>query len=161
MTFKLIIDPKNEKTMLNLAQMPQKIKRGIRRGAYLSGKKLVRETRNRINDKPKSGRTYTIYTGIGGKALRRPRKHIASAAGEAPAVISGSLRKSVDFKVRGNKRLDFGAGSSSVEYARILEVGGSTGRGRIAPRLYLLNATRKLGNKIKAILEREVTKLIK
>ena len=147
--------------MLDLSRMPQEVKRGIRRGAYLSGKKLVREVRDRINDKPKSGRTYTVYKGIGGRKLRKPRKHIASAAGEAPAVITGFLRKSVDFKVRGGRRLELGAGDDKVKYARILEVGGSTGRGRIEPRLYLLNATKKLGNNIKAILEREVTKLIK
>lgn len=157
MTFRLIIDPKTEKTVLDLSRMPQEVKRGIRRGAYLSGKELVKETRERINDKPKSGRIYTIYRGIGGKRLRRPRLHRASAPNEAPAVITGRLRKTIDFKVRGDKRLEFGAGSSQVEYARILEVGG----GRIKARNYLKNTTKKLSNKIKTILGREVNKLIK
>ncbi len=163
MTFKLIIGSETKKTLLDLSRMPQEVKRGIRRGAYLIGKELVKETRERINDKPKGGRTYKIYKGIGGRSLNRPRLHKASAPNEAPAVITGRLRKTIDFKVRGSKSLEFGAGSSQVKYARILEVGGTTGRGgrtKIKARNYLRNTTRKLSNKVKITLRREVNKLI-
>lgn len=164
MTFKLIIDPVTFSTELNLKRMPQRIKRGIRRGAYISGKELVKEARDRMNNKPKGGRTYKIYRGIGGKSLKRPRLHKASKAGEAPAVISGKLRKSTDFKVKGDKNLIFGAGGGDVKYARILERGGTTGRNRatkIEGRFYLRDTTRKLSNNVKRNLGREVIKQIK
>ncbi len=164
MTFKLIIDPRTDKTFADLGSLPQKVRRGIRRGAYLVGKSLVKGTVRDMNKKPKTGRTYKIYRGIGGKLLKRPRIHIASAPlTESPAVISGRLRKTVDFKVRGYKRLEFGAGGGGVDYARILEIGGLTGRGRksrIAGRFYLRKSVNRNRNLAKRTLGREVNKFV-
>ena len=87
MGFKLIIDPSTEKVFRDLNKLPQEIKRGIRRGAYLVGKSLVKDTRREMNIKPKTGRTYIVYKGLGGRKLKRPRVHIASAPlKESPAV---------------------------------------------------------------------------
>ncbi len=164
MGFKLIIDPSTEKVFRDLNKLPQEIKRGIRRGAYLVGKSLVKDTKREMNLKPKTGRTYTIYTGIGGRKLKRPRKHIASAPlRESPAVISGFLRKSVNFKVRGSSRLEFGAGDDNVKYARILEVGGRTGRNKAAKiqgRFYLKKSINRQRQQTKRTLEREIDKFI-
>ena len=164
MTWKLIIDPKTDEVFRDLKKLPQEVKTGIRRGAYLVGKSLVKDTRREMNKKPKTGRTYTIYTGIGGRKLKRPRKHIASAPlRESPAVISGELRKTVGFKVRGVSRLEFGAGSADVKYARILEVGGRTGRNKAAKiqgRFYLKKSINRQSQKTKRTLEREVDKFI-
>ena len=165
MTFKLIIDPSTEKTFRDLTKLPQEVRRGIRRGAYLVGKELVKSTVKDMNKKPKSGRTYRIYQGIGGRKLNKPRKHIASAPlTEAPAVITGGLRKSVNFKVRGASRLEFGAGNDDVKYARILEVGGVTGRGKkstIQGRFYLKKSINRNRMLTKRTLGREVNKIIK
>jgi phage gpG-like protein len=163
MTFELVIDPVTFSTIQSLKKMPQNVKRGIRRGAYISGKELTKEARDRMND-PKSGRTYRIYKGRGGKILKRPRIHTASSENEAPAVITGRLRKSTNFQVRGDKTLIFGAGGGDVKYARILELGGSTGRNnatKIKGRFYLRETTKKLGNKVKRNLGREVIKQIR
>lgn len=164
MSFKLIIDPKTDKTLLDLRKLPQEIKIGLRKGAYLVGKSLVKDTKREMNIKPKSGRTYTIYKGIGGRKLKRPRKHIASAPlKESPAVITGLLRKSVDFKVRGTSRLEFGAGDDDVKYARILEVGGRAGRNKatkIQGRFYLKKSINRQRKQTKRTLEREINKFI-
>lgn len=163
MTFELVVDPVTFSTITDLKKMPQRVKTGIRKGAYISGKELVKEARDRMND-PKSGTKYRIYTGRGGKSLKRPRIHTASSENEAPAVISGRLRKSTNFNVKGNKTLIFGAGGGNVKYARILELGGSTGRNKatkIKGRFYLKNTTKKLGNKVKRNLGREVIKQIR
>jgi len=158
MTFKLIINPKTEKTLLDLSRMPQEVERGIRRGAYLVGKALVKDSVADINKKPKTGNEYIIYEGIGGKKLNRPRRHTASAPlKESPAVITGKLRKTINFKVRGAKRLEFGAGSSEVDYAKDLETGG----GRVKPRFYLKRSINRTRGLTKRTLGREVNKLIK
>jgi phage gpG-like protein len=163
MTFELVADPVTFSTIRSLQKMPKSVERGMRKGAYISGKELVKEARDRMND-PKTGRRYKINRGRGGRILKKPRTHIASNIDEAPAVITGDLRKSVGFKVLGKKTLIFGAGNRNVKYARILELGGSTGRGKktkIEGRFYLRNATKKLGNKVKINIRREVIKQIR
>ena len=89
--FKLIEDPQNKKVMMANAKLPNHISKGIRKGAYISGKALVAELRSDMN-RSKSGKTYMVSTGIGGKSLKRPRLHRASSSSEAPAVISGEFR---------------------------------------------------------------------
>lgn len=86
----------------------------------------------------KSGRIYLVGIGRKGRVLKRLRIHQASAPGESPAVITGNLRESVYFKVQGSNQLKIGA---DTPYARILELGGNTGknhRSRIARRNYLI-----------------------
>ena len=99
MTFKLIEDPNNKKVMMANAKLPRHITKGIRMGAYISGKQLVASLRSDMSKK-KSGKSYKIYTGVGG-ALKRPRLHKASSSNETPAVVTGKFRKSIDFAVRG------------------------------------------------------------
>lgn len=158
MTFKLIADPRNDKVFREFAAMPKLVSRGIRRGAWISGQELTKDTRKRMTAKDKSGREYQIYTGIGGRQLKSPRKHTASAAGEYPAVISGKLRKSVDFFVRGNKRLEFGAGGDGVKYARALEQGNASRN--LKPRKYLKQTVDRLGNKVNKNITREINHLL-
>ncbi len=111
----------NRKTFKEFLTTPRKIKKGARKGFYLNGKMLVQDVREKMTKGPKSGNTYLIYRGLGGRLLKRPRLHIASRPSEYPAIISGNLRKSVDFKVRGHSRMEFGAGDGSMIYAKTLE----------------------------------------
>ncbi len=83
------------------------------------------------------------------------RLHVASAPGEAPAVLYGRLRQSIawtDPKWEGNTvTADVG---TNVEYARRLEWGGSDGRGvRILPRPYFEPTVQRLTPAIERILE--------
>ena len=107
-----------------------------------------------MTTKDKSGRLYNVYIGIGGKALKRPRRHRASASREFPAVITGRLRKSVDFSVRDYTRLDFGAGGSGVNYARALELGNSSRN--LAPRYYLKQTLQTEGKIGKTLLRKRL-----
>ncbi len=156
MTFKLIKDPITDKTLKATKVMPQKIKKGLRMGAYIAGKQLVDDLKTQITKKGRSGRTYKIYRGLGGRLLAKPRMHKASSPSEYPAVISGDYRKSIDFKVRGTSRLEFGAGSRGLakDYAKALE----TGTSNMAAREPLGRTVNKLKNNTKVSINREINK---
>lgn len=156
--FKLVEDSNNRKSILANAKLPNHVSKGIRRGAYISGKELVADLKQDMKA-GKSGKTYKIYKGVGGKSLKRSRLHKASAAGESPAVITGEFRKSIDFVVRGSKQLEFGSGSGGLatKYAKILELGSS----KMAARRPLGRTVSKLQNQVKTNITRELNKQIK
>lgn len=114
----------NSITLKFLYEMPVELTKAIRQGFYTSGKQLVADL-NKDMKAPKSGRIYKVYRGINGGKLKKPRLHRASAPSETPAVITGRFRKSVDFAVRGNRELEFGANQSAPKYAEFLEKGTS------------------------------------
>ena len=162
------IDAKGRKSLITIKRLQNKFETGIRRGGYLAGRDMLDFAKEKINEKPKTGVTRLVRRG----SIRR--RHTASNANisppEFPASLSGDLRRSLIFNVRGSKQLEFGAGAqksntgNAFRYARILELGGQAGRGRkatIRPRHYLrqtINAnTRNLTNHI----QREVLKRIK
>lgn len=99
--------------------IPQLTRKGIRRAMYDSGKDLVSTARKLINDKNKNGRLYKVKVGFGGQPLKKSRLHRASARGEAPARLSGTLGRSTDFFVRGTSELYFG---SKAAYTPFLEL---------------------------------------
>jgi hypothetical protein len=156
MTFKLIEDPKNHKSLLANQKLPKHITKGIRMGSYISGKQLVADLRADMQ-KRKSGRVYKIYRGVGGR-LSRPRNHRASSRFETPGIVTGEFRESIDFKVRGNKTLEFGSGSrnKAVEYAKALELGTSN----IAARKPLGRTVKKLQNQVRTNIAKEINKQI-
>lgn len=120
---KIKMDPQNKKVEIQIKNISMSMNRGIRRGFFLAGKKLVRDTRKDIMRKPRHGRVYNVN--IRGKR----RRHTASVPGEAPANMTGALRKSVSFKVGGSRYMKFGY-SKAVDYGKWLENGTAT----IAPR---------------------------
>ncbi len=128
-----------------IANLDKKFSNGLRKGlqqsgiriAGMSGKANDGLIKKKMNE-PKHGRIYAVGIGRKGKILKRMRLHQASRAGESPAVITGELRKSVYFRAEGANQLRIGA---NTPYARILELGGNTGknhRSRIARRNYLI-----------------------
>jgi len=101
----------------------------------------------------RSGRTYRVYRGIGGRLLNRPRLHTASTANELPGVISGNYRKSIDFLVKGSSRLEFGAGTRGLaDYAVFLEKGTS----KMTARRPLRKTVKKLGNQVNTNITKEI-----
>jgi len=157
MTFKLIEDPSNEKTRNHFKELPKNISQAIRRGAYISGKQLVATLKKDMSTK-KSGKSYKVYTGVGG-ALKRPRLHKASSPRETPAVITGKFRKSIDFAVLGNSTLEFGSGSEGLakDYAKVLELGSS----KMAARQPLGRTVKKLQNQVRTNIKKEIDKVCK
>ena len=139
---------KSDRTMLNLVIRTKGITRNaIRKGFYRSGIDIIGR-KGSTNDglvkqqmnSAKTGRLYKVYTSKSGGILKKVRLHRASAVGQSPAVLTGALRKSLDFTVLGSSQLRI---SADTPYARILELGGNAGRNgasRIGRRNYLRKA---------------------
>lgn len=124
-------------------------KQAIRKTFYDVGKDLVSDAKEEINKTPKSGRQYRKYYGQKGR-LKRPQYYTASAPGEAPASVTGKLRKSINFTVSGDNQMTFGVdlGRGNATYGKYLEYGdliSMTGQGsrKIKPRPYLSAAYKK------------------
>jgi HK97 gp10 family phage protein len=126
----------------------------IRKTMYDCGKDLAADARNLINLKPKHGALYRLKHGMKGKELKRIRKYQASAPGEAPGVITGKLRKSINFTVTGVNQLEFGADARKggatygkyLEYGNLLAFSGQ-GSKHIKPRPFISASYKK--NKVK------------
>lgn len=144
----------NEKTMKFLYELPVELTKAIRQGFYTSGKQLVADL-NKDMKAPKSGRAYKVYRGVSGK-LKKPKIHVASAPSETPAIITGKFRKSVDFAVRGNRTLEFGANQSAPEYAEFLEKGTS----KMEAREPFKRTVIKLKDKIKSNIDIQLKKAL-
>lgn len=125
-------DTRNREVLIDIAGLDNATRRGIRQGFFQLGHALKRTANRQILEKPKKGRVYRIRRG------RTVRKHRASAPGESPANLSGKYRRSIGFKIRGSQQLIFGAGSSTVPYAKWLE----RGTYRMKPRPGLKNAVK-------------------
>ena len=111
-----------------LSQIPkhdEMMRRGIRHAFYNIGKENTRYTREIIKRGPKTGRLYHIPG--------RKRRHRASAPGEAPANLTGTLRKRVGFDVKGTDQMEFG---DQIFYGKFLEEGTK----RMKPRPHLKKA---------------------
>jgi len=144
----------NDKIMKFLYEMPVEMTKAIRLGFHTSGKQLVSEL-NKDMKAPKSGRTYKTYQGITGK-LKKPRLHTASAPNETPAIITGKFRKSIDFEVRGNRTLEFGANQTAPEYAEFLEKGTS----KMAARKPFERTVVRLKDKIRSNIDTQLKKVL-
>ena len=141
----------NAKTMKFLYELPVEITKAIRQGFYTSGKQLVADL-NKDMRAPKNGKKYKVYKGVGGK-LSKPRLHTASAVSETPAIITGAFRKSVDFKVRGNRELEFGANQSAPVYAEFLENGTSKMEAREPFKRTVLKNKEKIKSNIDTLIK--------
>ena len=111
----------------------------MRFALHTIGAKHKRNADNAIlgRTEKKRGRVYRVRTGAG----KRTRRHRASAPGQSHANLSGRLRRSIGWKVRGSKQLEFGYGLGKEEapdYAAFVEGGTS----RMKARSSLLNAMR-------------------
>lgn len=125
-------DHNNKVVHLHIEGLAGATRRGIRQGLFKAGRRLHKEFNTEVLRKPKSGRTYLVRRG------KTRRRHVASAPGETPANLSGAYRRSAGFKLVGDKRLVFGAGSPKVPYAKWLE----DGTRKMEPRPGLGNAVK-------------------
>jgi len=109
-------DTRNRAVYFKVKMLNHDVQRGIRQAYFRLGKQLVKYTSKKMLEKPKHGRIYYITRG------KRTVKHVASAPNEYPAQMTAKtgLRSTLDFKVHGYQKLEFGA---SKPYARYLELG--------------------------------------
>ena len=130
MEARILLNPRSHKAILSIKQCKERNLKGIRQAFYKIGKDLKATTNKLILEKPKGGKVYRVRRGS------RIIRHKASAPGEAPANLTGNLRKSLDFNVVGADRLTFGyrqafpanprtkaAISGGVFYGKWLELG--------------------------------------
>lgn len=122
MTVKFTQNRQNTKVFAVIKDIPKLTRRGLRQGMFKAGQGLISEANREIL---KGGKTGVIY--IRRDRAGRRRRHMSSAAGESHANLSGTLRKSLSFQLRGSSEIEFGYGVSSgkeaPEYARFVEFG--------------------------------------
>lgn len=114
---------------------------GVRRGLFAMGKDAAIESARMINNSGRSGRVYMI----------EGFPHVSSAPGQAPANITGRLRRSFNYRVQGVYQVEWGATSASP-YAKWLELGTKN----MSPRPTIQVVAKKRGLHHARYLEREV-----
>lgn len=119
MTYLLTRSRDTEKVLVKLEQANILTEKGIRRAWFAVGKDLKASANKEILRRPKGGRTYIRRDRAG-----RRRRHVASAPFETHANMTGALRKSIGWKVRG-VQLEYGYGATkpAPSYAPFVELG--------------------------------------
>jgi hypothetical protein len=158
------IDRKSKKVILDIKNTKKKTKDGTRRGFYLIGKDLTKDSQQSIIKGPKTGRLYIR------KVNGRRRRHRASAPGQPPANFRGGLQRSVNFRVKGFEDMLFGSErirhkGIDVNYGRALELGATrTGRSRkgvIKKREFLIRSIKKRQKVTRNYFVQELKKRLK
>jgi len=153
MTNKSVIRPatSNQDVMRKIDYTSKITQQAVRKAFFVIGHQLVKTAKEQVLKAPKTGRIYRIKRG------KRYKNHQASAAGESPANLSGELRKSIGFEIKGSEQLEFGSGRGGVKYARYLEEGTK----KMAPRPLLGNAFAAEQSQIQQIFSNEIQKALK
>lgn len=136
--FKLTQGPENRKAFLVINTADHKTWRAVRQTFYHMGKAIFDDAKTLIKRGPRGGKVYKFK----GRTIR------ASASGEPPQRITGTLRKSLDFVVKGSDYLEVGA---HADYASFLELGTS----KMGKRPFLQTAVDKNKSKIENIVRTE------
>lgn len=147
MSFKMEIDSRSRRVLVKAKNLKKLTRRSIRHGWFALAKDLKQTANTEILRKPKSGRVYIVRGPSG-----RRRRHVASAPGETHANLSGTLRRSLGWIVRGHTGMEFGYGvdKAAPDYAEI-----ELGFGKIKPRPSLENAIRETNrNSVRYFTER-------
>jgi len=111
----------NDRIFLKIKNLEKTTKKNLRRALYDSGLDYKNSANKEILRKPKGGKLYIRKDRVG-----RRRRHIASAPGETHANMTGALRRSLGFLVKGQSQLEFGYGVEAIkapDYAESLEFG--------------------------------------
>lgn len=137
--------PGNDRTFGRLELLAEGTRRALRQAWFQVGRDLSAEANRQVLKTVKTGRTYVVRGPSG-----RRRRHVASAPGQSHANLTGKLRKSVSWKIRGERGGEFGYGVSTTdanrapEYAPAVEFGTS----KMAARPTLQNTIRAVQGKI-------------
>ncbi len=102
----------NNKVFGVIENIPKLTRKGLRQGMFKVGHSLISVANREILKGDKRGVIYIHRD----KAGRR-RRHQSSAAGQTHANLTGTLRKSLSFQLRGSSEIEFGYGVSSGKTA--------------------------------------------
>jgi hypothetical protein len=124
----------NARVFRQIANIPRSMGRGLKNGNIMAGKKIQKDIRADM-EKPKSGRVYMLREFWLGRGTIR---HRASAPGEAPARLTGSLKASVNY-IPSMTEMVIGAGTTGggvpivkdPGYPGQVDLGGQIGFGRV------------------------------
>jgi len=141
---KITIRTTDKRNLNRIEETERSFKKGIRKTLYDKGNQIIRYITGEMLKRNKTGKTYIIDGRI----------HTASAPGEFPAKVSGRLIKSLDYKVRGDRELEFG---SDEKYAGYLEKGTR----KMKARPFLSKGARKYSTDFKNSLLENVDREIK
>ncbi len=119
--------------------------RGMRHALFEIADDYTRTANFNILKEKKRGRTYLVRTRTG-----RQKRHRSSAAGQSHANLTGALRRSIGWKVRGSSQLEFGYGATSntTKYARRIELGGGNIKARPSLKIAIQQNRRNTMNNI-------------
>ena len=158
MTVKLIQNRQNDRVFARIEGIEKLTKRGLRQGMFKGGQTLISEVSRSILNDPKTGVVYIRRDSAG-----RRRRHQSSAAGETHANLSGALRRSRSFQLRGSSEIEFGygvsSGKSAPAYARAIEFGFRPRN--LEARPTLRNALNSQQGNLISHFEREIARALK
>jgi len=153
MTVRFVPNWENDRVFGRIENLQRLTRRGLRQGMFRAGQTLRAEASRAILNDPKTGIVYIRRDRAG-----RRRRHQSSAAGETHANLSGTLRRSLSFQLRGSSEIEFGygvsSGRSAPPYAGKIEF-GPRGRSNQA-RPSLLNALNSQQGNLTQHFEREI-----
>lgn len=158
MTFSIERSKENKSTIIKLEKATDATLFGIRKALFSSGKDLIATANKAVLAKPRKGRVY-----IRRDAAGRRRRHVASLPGESHANQTGTLRRSMQWKVS-DIELHFGYGvakASEPDYAEYVEFGTEVdGQVRMEARPTLENSVNENERNMDQHFEREIFKAI-
>jgi len=151
MTVRFVPNRENDRVFGRIENLQRLTRRGLRQGMFRAGQTLIAAASTEILNGPKTGRIYIRRDRIG-----RRRRHQSSAPGETHANLTGTLRRSLSFQLRGSSQVEFGygvsSGRSAPEYARFVEFGTTKMRARPS----LLNALNSQQGNLTQHFENEI-----
>lgn len=155
--FKFKADKKNPSVELQIENLAQRTKRGIRQGFFQLGSALKVDMNAEVLKKNKTGRVYIVRTSRGRRGTGRRRRHRSSAPGQTPANLTGNYRRAIGYQIHGSDSLEFGI-RDDVDYGDFLESGTS----RMSPRPGVGNTVKKMQGQADEYfmgnIEKELTK---
>jgi len=129
MTVRFVPNRQNDRVFGRIENLQRLTRRGLRQGMFRAGQTLRAEASRAILNDPKTGIVYIRRDRAG-----RRRRHQSSAAGETHANLTGTLRRSLSFQLRGSSEIEFGygvsSGRSAPDYAGFVEFGTTKMRAR-------------------------------
>lgn len=133
--FKMTINSRSRKVLVEATELRALTRRSIRHGWFALAKDLKQTANTEILKGVKTGHIYMVRGPSG-----RRRRHQSSAAGETHANLSGTLRKSLGWVVRGHTGMEFGYGvdKPAPDYLWAIEFGYR--KRNLKPRPSLQNA---------------------
>ena len=151
MTVRFVPNRENDRVFGRIENLQRLTRRGLRQGMFRAGQTLRAEASRAILNDPKTGIVYIRRDRAG-----RRRRHQSSAAGETHANLSGTLRRSLSFQLRGSSEIEFGygvsSGRSAPDYAGFVEFGTTKMRARPS----LLNALNSQQGNLTQHFENEI-----